>query len=245
MSLDKFNYNCEGQMSLFDMYSEQMNVKRDWASEYFTEALLTQGSERLKKTVYELFKSTPSTQSRVSKIKEAYGICGGHWGTTKEKGLCGVSFLPDGVSIFYRTTHGGEQERKTFTWAEVEKRLHRLVDQGKYYIPIDNRPICESSKHVCNKEQIWEVADSLDDKEKCPHVCCRLCEVKNCGARCNGSCEPEEDFYYCAPEGNWDKTCATCGNWKFHRKGARCQYGKCPGNGYDKYRVEEKTNVKS
>lgn len=237
MGLDKFNYNCDGQLSLFDVYSEQMNVKRDWASEYLTEALLTQGSQDLKKKIYELFKNTSFITNRISKIKEAYGICGMHWGTSKNKGLCGVDFLPYGVEISYRVSDGSEQESKRFTWEEVEKRLHRLVDQGKYYVPVENRPVCEHSKHVCNKQEIWAVADSLSDKDKCPHVCCRACTVKGCGARCNGSSEPETDFYYCAPLGKWDHTCATCNNWHFHRTGVRCRYGNCPENGYENYTI--------
>ena len=51
------------------------------------------------------------------------------------------------------------------------------------------KKICEYSKHECNKEALWEVADSLDDTE-CPHVCCRKCATQNCGARCNGAPEP-------------------------------------------------------
>lgn len=56
----------------------------------------------------------------------------------------------------------------------------------------DEKPICQFSGHVCNKEVVWDVADSLDDKEDCPHVCCRQCDVKGCGARCNGSEEPKQ-----------------------------------------------------
>lgn len=49
------------------------------------------------------------------------------------------------------------------------------------------KPKCKYSGHVCNKENLWVVADSLDDKPQCPHVCCRNCEIRTCGARCNGS----------------------------------------------------------
>lgn len=56
------------------------------------------------------------------------------------------------------------------------------------------RPICEFSKHECNKQAIWEIADTLDDKDKCPHVCCRKCDIKYCGARCNGSPEPSINY---------------------------------------------------
>ena len=51
--------------------------------------------------------------------------------------------------------------------------------------------VCQHSGHECNKKDLWNVADSLDDVQ-CPHVCCRLCMTKGCGARCNGSEEPKE-----------------------------------------------------
>lgn len=47
-------------------------------------------------------------------------------------------------------------------------------------------PVCSYSGHTCNKEQIWLVAESLDDI-KCPHTCCRKCGEGLCGARCNGA----------------------------------------------------------
>ena len=55
----------------------------------------------------------------------------------------------------------------------------------------NDKPICQFSGHTCNKEAVWEVADTLDDKADCPHTCCRKCDVKGCGARCSGSEEPK------------------------------------------------------
>ena len=52
------------------------------------------------------------------------------------------------------------------------------------------KPVCNYSGHTCNKAELWKVADTLDDL-MCPHVCCRKCNTKMCGARCNGSQEPE------------------------------------------------------
>ena len=54
-------------------------------------------------------------------------------------------------------------------------------------------PVCEYSKHTCNKKNLWEAADSLDELQ-CPHVCCRMCNTRNCGARCNGSEEPKKEI---------------------------------------------------
>lgn len=45
---------------------------------------------------------------------------------------------------------------------------------------------CKYSGHACNKEELWNVADSLD-YINCKKICCRQCEEILCGARCNGS----------------------------------------------------------
>ena len=45
---------------------------------------------------------------------------------------------------------------------------------------------CVASQHNCNKEELWKVADSLDETQ-CPHTCCRKCSNNDCGARCNGA----------------------------------------------------------
>lgn len=58
---------------------------------------------------------------------------------------------------------------------------------GDKHIPKTQESKCKYSGHACNKENVWAVADTLDDKPQCPHVCCRNCEIKTCGARCNGS----------------------------------------------------------
>lgn len=49
--------------------------------------------------------------------------------------------------------------------------------------------ICKFSKHTCNKEELWKIA--AEDDPFCPHVCCRHCNTKLCGVRCNGSEEPK------------------------------------------------------
>ena len=52
------------------------------------------------------------------------------------------------------------------------------------------KPECTFSGHTCNKENLWTLAHTFDDIE-CPETCCRNCNVRLCGVRCNGSKEPE------------------------------------------------------
>lgn len=51
-------------------------------------------------------------------------------------------------------------------------------------------PVCSHSGHTCNKSELWKIADTLDEI-MCPHVCCRKCGTRLCGARCNGAEEPK------------------------------------------------------
>lgn len=48
--------------------------------------------------------------------------------------------------------------------------------------------MCKFSGHSCNKEELFKIA--AEDNPFCPHVCCRFCSEKMCGARCNGASEP-------------------------------------------------------
>lgn len=64
-------------------------------------------------------------------------------------------------------------------------------------------PICEHSGHTCNKIELWKIADTLDELQ-CPHVCCRKCNTRFCGAQCNGSEEPKE------PQDDYIKENPTC-----------------------------------
>ena len=99
-------------------------------------------------------------------------------------------------------------------------------NNGKVQEPKE-APICKHSKHTCNKKELWKVADTLDEMQ-CPHVCCRMCNTRNCGARCNGSEEPkplEEKVYpldikgicddpYCPQCGYAFETIKTCKNYE-------------------------------
>lgn len=54
----------------------------------------------------------------------------------------------------------------------------------------NEKPICKYSNHTCNKEVLFALA--TESNPFCPKVCCRFCNTKYCGVRCNGSEEPKE-----------------------------------------------------
>lgn len=112
---------------------------------------------------------------------------------------------------------------------DTGKTTYWQDSQGKPYQWWKNEaPVCSFSGHTCNKQNLWEVADTLDDL-MCHHVCCRKCNTKMCGARCNGSQEPEpfmnEPVYeldirgfmddpYCPQCGYAFETIRTCKNFE-------------------------------
>lgn len=85
------------------------------------------------------------------------------------------------------------------------------IDLFDYLEQLNKSKVCSFSGHTCNKKNLWEVADSLDELQ-CPHVCCRKCNTRNCGARCNGSEEPQEPIYKIEIVGICDDArCPNCG----------------------------------
>lgn len=100
----------------------------------------------------------------------------------------------------------------------MNKALQNYECEGQLSIFDLIKPECKFSGHTCNKENLWDVADTLDEI-KCPHVCCRQCEQRLCGARCNGSDEPkpfmnppEEPIYKLDIKGICDDPyCPQCG----------------------------------
>ena len=72
----------------------------------------------------------------------------------------------------------------------MNKALQNYECEGQLSIFDIMKPVCNFSGHTCNKENLWDIADTLDEI-KCPHVCCRQCEQRFCGARCNESDEPK------------------------------------------------------
>lgn len=102
---------------------------------------------------------------------------------------------------------------------------HDYCVLGSKWIPKE-KPICDHSEHTCNKQNLQEIADTLDDLQ-CPHVCCRLCSTKNCGARCNGSEEPKEIIYPVDIRGLCDDAyCPKCGEGLDEYRVLDCE--RCP-----------------
>lgn len=111
------------------------------------------------------------------------------------------------------------------------KSIDDCVDSIKSYIEKESKkadkekPICKYSKHSCNKNELWNVAQSLDNVF-CPHVCCRKCSDKQCGARCNGADVTKQDQWKPAEE----PTEVQREHKKVNIKGLM-NYGYCPDCG--------------
>lgn len=81
------------------------------------------------------------------------------------------------------------------TWNEEgipgKKCKKAAVEQKQDIKKTEEKPICKYSNHTCNKEVLHALAKESDPF--CPSVCCRFCNTKYCGVRCNGSEEPKKD----------------------------------------------------
>ena len=202
------NNDCEGQLSLADIYSPAevfyMTTGRtdywqqssnivfnddgipvleekiiDTSAIRDREILRGSGFSNGKTRIYNYFKAEHSEKEKIDFLKKEYGI--GGWST--EEGF--LNHDANGIDIKFdkpieKTTaiHLG--------WMMVARRIDELIEKGLY-----KPKECKFSGHTCNKEELWKVAETLDDPF-CPHVCCRKCATKQCGARCNGSEEPKE-----------------------------------------------------
>lgn len=114
-------------------------------------------------------------------------------------------------------------------------KLDKYECDGQMSLEDFIKPVCSFSGHTCNKTELWKVADTLDALQ-CPHVCCRKCNTRLCGARCNGSEEPEpfmnESVYELDIVGICDDpVCPQCG-YEFETtrtcKGYEVDCGRCP-----------------
>lgn len=140
-------YECEGQISLFDISDKPIKFhEAEW--------LRANGYKNIydeqppKAGLYELTDIEHPTKTKRFEVTERGGIM-----------------------------IGGSDFKATW-WRPIKEEAAKAAAL-----------ICDHSKHTCNKEELWKVADTLDEI-MCPHVCCRLCNTRSCGARCNGSEEP-------------------------------------------------------
>ena len=128
-----------------------------------------------------------------------------------------LDYIADGQMSLFNDGFLEEQSVVTPEWTcafttpviDNGKPAFRMED-GQVVNLGDVKPICQFSGHTCNKQSVWEVADSLDDKDDCPHICCRNCEVKGCGARCNGSEEPKKKEEQVTSTDVSRKECSNC-----------------------------------
>ena len=87
---------------------------------------------------------------------------------------------------------------------------------------INQKPICKHSQHPCNREELFKIANSLDDI-KCPEICCRLCKINTCGARCNGAPAPaptdtpslREEYDIQLPKKKYQEEDGYCDVWHY------------------------------
>lgn len=120
-------YECDGQISLFDIIEPPKVNKLEV---YLEEAILHgTGFAGGKKRVEELYQKNMTPSERTSAIKKEYGLGGCGW-PLDGYGLYGYNTFSDGLEIEWKDEDGKHEQ--TFGWKHVETVIHKLVSQGKY-----------------------------------------------------------------------------------------------------------------
>lgn len=126
---DLSNYECEGQLSLFDIIPPE--------EKYLEEVVLRgTGFTGGKQRVLKLYESDIPTKERADRIKNEYGI-GGERHPLHGYGYHGYDTSATGINIEYRDALGDHE--KLYSWSDVEKTIHRLIKAGIYYTTNDMR----------------------------------------------------------------------------------------------------------
>lgn len=200
----------EGQMNLFDFIKpEKINTKP--RTEEITERELLKGSGFVegKTRIYNFFQSEHTEKEEVAFLKKEYGV--GGWSIPEGY----ADHDANGIDLKFDKEKVGNVTGLHIGWPMVAVRIKKLIAEGKYKPDelspaeqwaedtgfsdywshdiefVNDKPVCKYSQHSCNRKELWKAAHTLDNIE-CPEVCCRKCEVKACGARCNGSEEPKD-----------------------------------------------------
>lgn len=84
--------------------------------------------------IYELFQQDLSIEARVEAVAEIFGRS--HVGHPLSNGIYRqTDYSPDVGFIIKKTVAGKESERVTVSWADAEKRLRQLIEEGRYLTP--------------------------------------------------------------------------------------------------------------
>lgn len=170
----------DGQLSIFDFIPNDKPDTNNIIKDILLDVIMT-GTVFVggKKRVYEFYNKDMTAKERANAIKDEYGIGGGSLsGEYFRHGF--KNYDAKGIEIIH------EEERKLFSWVEVEKIIHGLIDSGKYYQTEKVIGYCYATNNPCNRENLTDIAHDLG--MKCEAKCCAGCpEKKECGASCNQS----------------------------------------------------------
>ena len=184
------DYECDGQLSLFDFINNK-KVKLVRKNEYERWRCNNCGTECPNRVIYgdwpyqgvRVTKRCPGCHQEIDIPEELQKIA------DRSNNYC-----TDNVSRCNRTEIW---EKATGDCPQTCcHRCEKDCEAKKDLICRYTYNVCRFSGHTCNKQNLWEIADTLDALQ-CPHVCCRKCNTRLCGVRCNGSEEPKasEDEY--------------------------------------------------
>lgn len=178
------NYKCEGQISLFDIADKPIKFhEAEWLRAHGFKNVY---EEPPKAGIYEFTDIEHPTKTKQFEVSEngAIKIGGSDFVARWWRPIKGTTKAAAPAEDFMNPPKSWVVEATKADAIALCMKIHTEIEKNLY---------CEHSKHTCNKKELWKVADTLDDIQ-CPHVCCRMCNTRNCGARCNGSEEPKKEI---------------------------------------------------
>ena len=94
------------------------------------------GFKHGKKRIYEIYQNISSKSKRATAIKKEYGQGGCGW-PLEGYGLHGYDTFTNGIRLQWRDENGEHED--SISWANVEKYIGILIENGTYYQPVITR----------------------------------------------------------------------------------------------------------
>lgn len=181
------NFTCDGQINMFDYLGVAEPTLEDKLLRYVLKfgTGFTNGIYK----VNALMNAGLSKEETVKHLKEMYGIGGQTFRYVGfDFGL--FDYGSSGFRVVVSNKISKEEHSFEYSWNLIEGVLAEMVRDGTYPKPPTRR--CGETNEPCNHNVKSSIAYSLG--YECKALCCKACEEKLCGARCNLANKNEYEY---------------------------------------------------
>lgn len=150
---EKHVEKSKGQMTLFDMKS---NSREEELIEQVL--LLGSGVQNGINRIYEFAMTDPTGSAFSSFLKDEYGTGGC---SVNKSGIGFENHDSKGIE-FEWTDENGEKQKTQITWLKVAIGIRRLIDEGRYHVPLKEK-IPQNSEYQSHKNELEAVNKEIED----------------------------------------------------------------------------------